>query len=310
ASVRSTACRIARSLSRLVRLAPEIRACSPSAQNRAKWASGSWSSVAMASSASERLCASSAGCSAGGASCARLQRAIASRERGVPGGSAAGALPASSVSASSACSVGIGRRARVILLDPFWIAVATRATGGKAEEMMRLNAPLQGLLLAAVVLTPLIVRATCPSGDIASCGSRGGAGDAAGCASLGAVYMQGGNGVARNDRRAVQLLRKACDGGSAKGCSDLRAMYSSGRGVGRNYDKDDVERYQRACGTGTFAACADLGRMYQYGRGVPTDRTRAIALYRQACGAGPLGGCRSACKLGDASSCGGAQKSP
>lgn len=175
---------------------------------------------------------------------------------------------------------------------------------------MRLNAALQGLLLAAAVLAPAMARATCPSGDVASCGSRCDAGDAASCASLGAVYMQGGNGVARNDRRAVELLRKACDGGSAKGCSDLRSMYSAGRGVGRGYDTQDVERYQRACGTGTFAACADLGRMYQYGRGVPADQTRAIALYRQACDAGHIGGCRSACKLGDAASCARAQRSP
>jgi TPR repeat protein len=173
--------------------------------------------------------------------------------------------------------------------------------------MMRLDS---ALLVLAVLLAPATGLATCPSGDVASCGSRCDAGDAASCASLGAVYMQGGNGVARNDRRAVELLRKACDGGSARGCSDLRTMYSAGRGVGRDYDTKDVERYQRACGTGLFASCADLGRMYQYGRGVARDQQRAMALYRKACDAGHMGGCHSACQLGDATACARAQKSP
>src|SRR5262245_4337140 len=176
--------------------------------------------------------------------------------------------------------------------------------------MMRLNASLRGLLLATAVLAPAIVRATCPTGDLAGCGSRCDAGDAESCASLGAVYMQGGNGVARNDRRAVELLRKACDGGSAKGCSALRALYSAGRGVGRRYDTEDVDRDRRSCVAGGAAACADLARMYQYGRGVARDRQQALELYRKACDAGQLGACRSACKLGDAPSCARAQRSP
>lgn len=179
---------------------------------------------------------------------------------------------------------------------------------------MRLDSAPRGsaalsVLLMAVALAPVTVRATCPSGDVASCSSRCDAGDAASCASMGAVYMQGGNGVARNDRRAVEMLRKACDGGSAKGCSDLRTMYSAGRGVGRSYDTQDLERYQRGCDSGVFASCADLGRMYQYGRGVARDQQRAVALYRKACDAGHLGGCHSACRLGDATSCARAQKS-
>src|SRR5262245_65453135 len=108
--------------------------------------------------------------------------------------------------------------------------------------MMRLNASLQGLLLATAVLAPAIVRATCPSGDVASCGSRCDAGDAASCASLGAVYMQGGNGVARNDRRAVALLRKACDGGNASGWCGVRWTYITGHGVRWAYTSQDKER--------------------------------------------------------------------
>src|SRR5262245_23137872 len=100
------------------------------------------------------------------------------------------------------------------------------------------------LLLTAVAAMPPLVRASCPANDLAGCTARCDAGDAASCATLGAMYRQGGAGVRRNDRRAVQLFRQACDGGSAQGCTSLRAMYSQGRGVGRQFDAQDAQNYR------------------------------------------------------------------
>ena len=115
--------------------------------------------------------------------------------------------------------------------------------------------------------------------------------------------MRGGNGIARNDRRAVELFRQACDGGSAQGCSDLRSMYSQGRGVGRQYDQEDAERYRQMCDAGRVAACADLGGMYESGRGVPQDQQQARELYRRSCDGGNAVGCRRACAADDKASC-------
>jgi TPR repeat protein len=116
--------------------------------------------------------------------------------------------------------------------------------------------------------------------------------------------MKGGQGVARNDRRAVELLRKACDGGSAQGCANLQAMYGQGRGVGRQYDSDDAEHAQRDCLAGRPSACDDLGRMAEAGRGVARDPKHALELYRKACDGGNASGCRHACAAGDTSRCG------
>lgn len=115
--------------------------------------------------------------------------------------------------------------------------------------------------------------------------------------------MKGGQGVGRNDRRAVELLRKACDGGSGQGCTTLRAMYAQGRGVGRQYDAQDAERSHQQCAAGRAAACDDLGRMAEEGRGVARDRRQAIELYRKACQGGNASGCRHACAAGDEASC-------
>jgi TPR repeat protein len=85
-------------------------------------------------------------------------------------------------------------------------------------------------LVVALVRSPA-ARADCPSGDFAACTARCDKGDREACTSLGAIYRIGGHGVARNEPRAVELYRRACNLGSAKGCTSLREMYSEGRGV-------------------------------------------------------------------------------
>ena len=52
-------------------------------------------------------------------------------------------------------------------------------------------------------------------------------GDAAGCGSLGLMY-QNGQGVTRDEFKAVSLYRKACDNGNARGCTDLGWMTELG----------------------------------------------------------------------------------
>jgi TPR repeat protein len=163
------------------------------------------------------------------------------------------------------------------------------------------------VLLAALtlMLAPSRGVASCPVNDLGGCTARCNAGDAESCARLGAIYMRGGSGVARDDRRAVQLFRKACDGGSGEGCTSLRRMRSQGRGVGRHFDTEDAARTRALCDAGGAAACLDLGRMYEQGRGVARDPRQAVELYRRSCSAGSTAGCRRACAAGDKASCAG-----
>jgi len=86
-------------------------------------------------------------------------------------------------------------------------------------------------LVVAVVLAPVAAHGTCTSGDFAGCSARCDTGDGEACSNLGTMYRLGGRGVARDEARAVELYRKACNLGSTTGCTRLREMYSEGRGV-------------------------------------------------------------------------------
>ena len=51
-----------------------------------------------------------------------------------------------------------------------------------------------------------------------------------GCGGLGAMYEYG-NGVEKNEQKAAELYKKACDGGEMLGCANLGSMYTNGNGV-------------------------------------------------------------------------------
>lgn len=49
------------------------------------------------------------------------------------------------------------------------------------------------------------------------------------CASLGTKYLAG-NGVAKDNSRALALFQRSCDRGEAEGCASLGLMYDMGWG--------------------------------------------------------------------------------
>ena len=51
-----------------------------------------------------------------------------------------------------------------------------------------------------------------------------------------ALYDKG-NGVEKNEQKAVELYKKACDGGEVHGCSNLGTMYANGNGVEKDFGK-------------------------------------------------------------------------
>ena len=85
----------------------------------------------------------------------------------------------------------------------------------------------------ALALLPSIALAVCPVGDFAGCRVACERGEPDSCTRLAAIYRDGRQGVARDDRHAVELLQRACRTGSTSGCADLQRMRAEGRGVGR-----------------------------------------------------------------------------
>jgi TPR repeat protein len=114
-------------------------------------------------------------------------------------------------------------------------------------------------------------------------------GGADGCSGLGVAY-ENGQGVAKDENRAVQLYQKACDGGSARGCTNLGLMYSNGRGVAKDENRA-VQLFQKTCDGGDARACTYLGSRYVLGRGVGKDVNRAVQLYQKGCEGGDANGC-------------------
>src|SRR5262249_32493942 len=76
------------------------------------------------------------------------------------------------------------------------------------------------------------------------------------CVSVGNQYANG-NGVTRDEARAVALYSKACDGQDARGCSDLGFMKEYGRGIERDLPGAAV-LYQKACDGGDMLGCSNL----------------------------------------------------
>ena len=67
----------------------------------------------------------------------------------------------------------------------------------------------------------------------------------AGCTNLGIMYANG-DGVEKNEQKAVELYKKACDGGEMAGCTNLGFMYANGNGVEKNEQKA-AELFKKAC---------------------------------------------------------------
>ena len=74
-------------------------------------------------------------------------------------------------------------------------------------------------------------------------------------AHLGTAYLSGEGGLAKNERKAVELYQKAADLGDSEGTADLGYMYEHGAG-GLTVDRDKaIELYRKSDQLGsTYAA--------------------------------------------------------
>lgn len=117
------------------------------------------------------------------------------------------------------------------------------------------------------------------------------AGDYGACSHLGWHGYVVGSVRSTDFPRAMNLFRRACDGGSGLGCSNLGFLHFAGAPV----DIDAVTARQlleQACELDSGLGCSNLG-WYIYGmeQGQEPDEARAVELYRRACSLGSGRGC-------------------
>ena len=105
-----------------------------------------------------------------------------------------------------------------------------------------------------------------------------------------------------DDKQAVRLFSKACEGGHPPACIDLGMMYSNGYGLdedlldkirleGGTFYSKAFDLLTEACDNGYPLGCSYLGHIHEYGSGVPKDLTKAMNLFIQGCDSGDGFGC-------------------
>ena len=134
--------------------------------------------------------------------------------------------------------------------------------------------------MAPMMLAFLLIAAVSAADLEKSCN----AGKAAACDELGTRFRDG-FGVRRNEVRAAQLFRKACQGKDNDGCADeARAMALA---EGQNGDpRKALPRLEQLCKAGRARACGHLGEIYLRGLGSPQDAGRAEDLLLKGCDKG------------------------
>jgi TPR repeat protein len=103
---------------------------------------------------------------------------------------------------------------------------------------------------------------------------------------LGRMYAKG-EGVPRDDARAVEFFRQAAEAGEAAAQSDLGAFCAQGRGTPQDY-QEAVKWFRLAAAQGDSIAEYSLGLSYELGNGVPTNMDLALKWYQRAAEGGML----------------------
>lgn len=119
-----------------------------------------------------------------------------------------------------------------------------------------------------------------PEEKVAKWQKQAEAGNADAQNSLGLAYA-GGEGVPKDDAKAVEWYQKAAVQGGVGAQLNLGEMYRAGRGVPKDAAKA-FEWYQKAATQGNADAQVKLGRMYSDGEGVPKDAAKSSEWYQKA----------------------------
>ncbi len=102
------------------------------------------------------------------------------------------------------------------------------------------------------------------------------------------------NDVVMDAGSTLPALERACDGhddDAMRSCNSLARMYDTGRGAPRD-DRHAVKLYRRACDGHLDVGCFNLSLMYRRGEGVARDTEEADALRAHSCRGSNAARCR------------------
>jgi TPR repeat protein len=193
-----------------------------------------------------------------------------------------------------------------------WIALTLAAVGALVIVAVIVGSS-RGQRRAASEVPDATASHTCDDGDPAACladGRRALAGDgvpkdearavkllekacdghlATGCTAL-ALAVRDGHGLEADPVSAATLFDEACRHDDARACLELGLAYQNGSGVVSD-DAHAAQLFEKACTGGSAHACTVLGRVIADGRGVPMDPARSRSLYQKGCDGDDPGGC-------------------
>lgn len=153
---------------------------------------------------------------------------------------------------------------------------------GGCNFLGELTAKGEGTAKDAAAALALFVRACQGPGDLrigASCHDA-------------ALLLTEGD-VPHDEARAASLLGDSCRLGYMNGCLELGRMYHHGRGVAKD-PRRAIELLMKVCENASIlpVACSEAGYVYQYESSVK-DLAKAMQLYKRACDAGSGAGCNN-----------------
>ena len=103
---------------------------------------------------------------------------------------------------------------------------------------------------------------------------------------LGIMYASG-IGVKKDTIKAIDLLKKASNGGDAYAGYSLGNIYAQGDGVKKDF-KEAALWFEKSSNAGNAKSSYNLAYFYTYGDGVKKDSKKAFSLYEKAAIAGYL----------------------
>jgi uncharacterized protein len=118
------------------------------------------------------------------------------------------------------------------------------------------------------------------------------------CDSLAYAYRAGA-GVARDEARAAQLMRKVCEAPAPREdepglamahlrkCANYAEYLLTGVGAPKN-ETLAAHHFEKACEAGAFEICPHFARLLADGRGVPRNPARAAEIFEMACDGGAV----------------------
>lgn len=112
------------------------------------------------------------------------------------------------------------------------------------------------------------------------------AGDKRAQATLGLAYLQGGQGVPQDDRRAAMWLQKAAAQGHRAAQYQLGSMYEEGLGGLARNDATAARYYLLSARQDFPEAQFAIGLSYEFGEGVPRNRSIAVSWLSRAAAQG------------------------